>query len=228
MKKAVGIFTVGILVAAVLSVPASAQTTAICDGRVATIVGTPGPDTLVGTDGPDVIAGLQGNDTIDGRGGDDFICGGIGDDTIDGGQGFDVIFGAQGDDLLRAVSDNFNERFDTAGSRMFGGAGDDILVGSSRWDRMQGGIGNDVLIGFEGRDWMRGGPGKDSLSGMGAIDDVNGGPGNDNITAERQDLTNGGLGFDTCVFFGEPTPFANGQEQPLSIPNARSCEVLRN
>jgi Ca2+-binding RTX toxin-like protein len=42
---------------------------ATCDGKAATMVGTPGDDLLVGTSGVDVIVGLGGDDTITGRGG---------------------------------------------------------------------------------------------------------------------------------------------------------------
>jgi len=99
----------------------------LCDGIEATIVGTPGDDVIFGTEGPDVIAVLQGNDFVDALGGDDIICGGQGDDVLYGGEGFDVIFGAQGNDILDAVY--FNETNDTAGSRMYGCQGDDLILG---------------------------------------------------------------------------------------------------
>jgi Ca2+-binding RTX toxin-like protein len=54
----------------------------MCQGEVATIVGTAGDDTLTGTTAPDVIAGLGGDDTIESGGGLDRICGGQGADTI--------------------------------------------------------------------------------------------------------------------------------------------------
>ena len=69
-----------------------------CDGDVATIQGTEGPDLLVGTEGPDVIVGLGGDDVIRGRGGDDRVCGGAGADRLYGGGGHDRVFGeADGD-----------------------------------------------------------------------------------------------------------------------------------
>jgi hypothetical protein len=40
-----------------------------CNGRRATIIGTPGDDPIDGTVGNDVIAGLGGNDVVDGKGG---------------------------------------------------------------------------------------------------------------------------------------------------------------
>ena len=116
---------VSVLVLALWAVgiaPVSAQQVRVCDGLVATIVGTGGNDTLVGTSGPDVIAALQGDDVIRGLGGDDVICGGLGDDEIFGGEGFDIIFGAQGDDVIYAAGgDSEADRQDIRGARMFGG-----------------------------------------------------------------------------------------------------------
>jgi len=79
-----------------------------CNGKAATIVGTPGNDVLLGTPGDDVIVGLDGNDSINGKGGNDTICGGNGNDTIYGGPGNDQLFGNGGNDIV-----NGNEGNDT-------------------------------------------------------------------------------------------------------------------
>lgn len=173
----------------------------MCGGEIATIVGTTGNDTLVGTAGVDVIAGLQGNDVIRGLGGDDILCGGTGDDVIEGGQGFDVIYGAQGNDLIIGLAqraDGVVRRVDVAGGRYFGGAGNDRIEGTDRWDRMQGGLGNDVLIGERGRDWIRGGAGNDLLDGGPGIDDMNGRDGRDTLVGTSGDVLVGGAGRDRC------------------------------
>ena len=68
----------------------SSAATASCDGKRATIVGTPGDDVIVGKAGNDVIYGGGGNDRISGGpNGNDTICGGPGDDKIDGEGGGD-------------------------------------------------------------------------------------------------------------------------------------------
>ncbi len=198
-KAAASTATFALMATTVAFAPAvGAQATVMCGGEVATIVGTPGNDTLIGTPGNDVIAGLQGNDIIKGAGGDDILCGGIGDDELFGGFGFDVFYGAQGDDLLVASKSKTGP--DTKGSRMFGGAGNDEIYGSTGWDRMQGGDGNDRMFGFGGRDWMRGGRGADLLDGGDWIDDMNGGYDNDEIRVKDADTVRGGPGKrDMCL-----------------------------
>jgi len=193
------------LVAALAATATSAGAqTVICDGRVATVIGTPDDDVIFGTPGDDVIFAMQGDDWIDGLGGDDVICAGKGDDNVAGGPGFDIIFGAQGDDLLFAASRTVDEagREDVRGARMFGGLGNDVMHGTNRWDRMQGGPGDDVLNGYEGRDWLRGGPDRDQVNGGGAIDDVHGGNGMDRLTVTNGDVVRGGAGADWCVITG--------------------------
>jgi Ca2+-binding RTX toxin-like protein len=75
---------------------------AACDGKPATIVGTPGRNRLVGTPGADVIVGLGGNDILLGAGGNDRLCGGSGVDTLTGGRGADLLDGGSGSpDLCR-------------------------------------------------------------------------------------------------------------------------------
>ncbi len=200
--------SLGVLLALVASVllpvaSVGAQQSILCGGEVATIVGTPGNDVLVGTPGRDVISGLQGDDFIDGLAGDDVLCGGFGSDVLVGSDGFDLLFGAQGDDTLYAAGQELLippfVLDDVRGARMFGGAGNDLIVGSDRWDRMQGGPGNDRLLGFAGNDWMRGGPGTDHVIGHNGSDDLLGGGGSDVVLGDRRDsAVRGGGGHDFC------------------------------
>ena len=161
MIRGSGLATIAACVVLGSAVPAAAQQT--CDGRSATIVGTPGDDTLVGTNGPDVIVGLGGNDTIRGRRGDDVICGGNGSDTIYGNNGEDRIFGQRGRDFI------------------YGNAHDDHIVGGPGPDRIDAGWGDDYVRGGPGDDWiwgdldddtMDGGLGHDTLWGRVGDDDL--------------------------------------------------------
>ena len=89
-----------------------------CDGKPATIVGTPGPDVLRGTPRADVIVGLGGKDTIAAVKGNDTVCGGSGADTLGGGPGRDRLFGGPGND------------------RITGGAGRDTCAGGLGHNRV--------------------------------------------------------------------------------------------
>lgn len=73
----------------------------MCDGLIASIVGSDSGETINGTSAQDVIHGLGGNDRIDGRGGDDVICGGSGNDDLRGNGGSDKLFGEGGRDQLQ-------------------------------------------------------------------------------------------------------------------------------
>ena len=133
-----------------------------CDGLVATIVGGGGADVLPGTSGDDVIHGLQGNDTITGGGGTDVICVGEGNDHT----GADRI------------------------TKVFGGPGDDLIVGSTEPDRLHGGPGDDTI--------------KDDVPGNQFSDSIYGGPGDDTITsfALSGSAVRPGSGRDNVTFKG--------------------------
>ncbi len=162
----------------------------MCNGLVATIVGTAGDDVLIGTNGPDVIVGLGGNDIIKGRRGNDVICGGDGDDVLRGGRGADTLLGEGGDDTVKGGKGN-----DT----IDGGDGDDTLKGNSGRDVIDGGDGNDDLRGHSGRDTLNGGDGDDYLAGNSGRDTLNGGDGDDTLKGGwGRDALDGGPGTDGC------------------------------
>jgi len=104
----------------------------LCDGKVATIVGSDNMDVIVGTQGDDVIVAGAGDDIITGGGGKDIICGGTGNDIIYSGDGRDRIFGEQGNDIL------------------YGGKGKDLLDGGEDFDSLDGGKGKDSCLNGEG------------------------------------------------------------------------------
>jgi len=106
----------------------------VCRGRIATILGTDGPDKIKGTNGRDVIVALGGDDKIDGGGGDDIICAGDGNDKIEAGDGDDYVDAGDGNDTVE------------------GGAGNDNLLGGAGNDKIEGGGGNDTIDGGSGSD----------------------------------------------------------------------------
>jgi hypothetical protein len=129
-----------------LAVPVQPSQTHRCEGVVATIVGTNGPDKdLRGTNGRDVIVGLGGDDVIYGRGRGDLICAGEGHDKVYGQKGHDRIYGQGGADEL------------------YGYGGDDRVFGQEGNDRMWGHKGEDLLNGgYRTRDEAHGGIAADS------------------------------------------------------------------
>jgi Ca2+-binding RTX toxin-like protein len=72
-----------------------------------------------------------------------------------------IVYGQGGDDLIQV---NAAIGLD---ARLYGQAGNDILVGGAGHDILIGGIGNDILYGFGGRDLVFGGLGQDFVQGAG-------------------------------------------------------------
>jgi Ca2+-binding RTX toxin-like protein len=128
-----------------------------CQGRKATIVGTPGDDVIHGTPGRDVIYGGAGDDAIFGSLGNDLICGGPGDDVVHGGRGNDDVDGGPGADRVFG---------DLGDDKVLGGSGaDDDVSGGLGIDIANGGPGNDDLVhGDYGYDRMSGGAGKGDIA----------------------------------------------------------------
>ena len=106
----------GLPVARRLLGPAASDGRARCQGKNATIVGTPGKDKITGTKKADVIVSLSGNDVVKGLGGNDVVCAGDGNDIVKGGPGKDNLRGEQGKD------------------RLVGGTGKDKLAGGPQQD----------------------------------------------------------------------------------------------
>ena len=111
---------------------------------------------------------------------------------------------------------------------MYGGFGNDILVGGSGTDYLYGSYGNDILKGNAGNDRLYGGSGADELSGdSGAdrlygqsgsdtlrggsgIDRLYGSSGHDNLYGQNgNDYLYGGSG-DDGLFGGDGTDYLNG------------------
>ena len=115
-----------------------------CNGRAATIVGTPGDDVIRGTSGNDVIVTGDGDDLVFAAGGNDMVCTGNGIDWVRAGSGNDTVEGGPGDDLI------------------WGNGGSDLLIGEAGDDRLRGGGGADTMHGDGGSDTCIGGAGRDS------------------------------------------------------------------
>jgi hypothetical protein len=90
---------------------------------------------------------------------------------------------------------------------LYGGTGDDRLLGDAGYDGMNGGPGNDYLQGAAGPDTLKGSSGSDRLDGGGGPDRLYGAQGSDRLEGgggpdllyggQGRDLLNGGPGADS-------------------------------
>jgi Ca2+-binding RTX toxin-like protein len=102
-------------------------------------------------------------------------------------------------------------------SQLFGGTGNDTVVGGSGGDKLFGQSDNDVILGKGGFDLLFGGSGNDTLTGGDADDQVFGEAGDDRLIwnpGDDSDLFEGGAGIDTAEVNG-----GNGAEVFTIIAN---------
>ncbi|SNY04133.1 calcium-binding protein [Paractinoplanes atraurantiacus] len=157
--------------------------------------GGDGNDTLSGGEQNDRLLGGNGMDRLSGDAGNDLENGGAGDDVFEqiveespkvtdadrflGGAGRDEMLyigrsrgivadadGATGDDGYPGEHDSIGADIEA----IWGGNGNDRLLGTGRADFLSGMSGNDTLLGYGGNDTLFGDTGADLISG-GAGDD---------------------------------------------------------
>ena len=125
------------------------------DGKEATV----GLDSLTGRGGGnDFIIGSQADDVIYGQEGNDLL---VGDAPSESGEGstVDSIEGTTVDSIKKMSIDDLDafiqsvEGTDADGDdRLFGGTGDDVLLGMGGDDYIDGGEGSDAIFGGRGND----------------------------------------------------------------------------
>ncbi|MFR6036255.1 MAG: calcium-binding protein [Desulfovibrio piger] len=146
------------------------------DGTEATV----GLDSLTGRGGgDDTITGSKADDVIYGQEGNDLL---VGDAPSGSGEGSTVgsIEGTTVDSITKMSPDELDAFIDSVENPDADGN-----------DRLFGGTGNDVLLGMGGNDYLDGGAGEDAIFG---------GAGNDIIVYDKADyLVSGGSGIDFMV-----------------------------
>jgi Ca2+-binding RTX toxin-like protein len=110
------------------------------------------------------------------------VFGGPGDDAMRN-EGLAALVGGPGDDRL--VAHTIAKTV-----FMYGGGGNDVLIGGTAFNSLNGAAGDDVLRGQPGKDYLTGGSGSDRLLGHAGRDTLHGGRGGDRLY--------GGRGRDRC------------------------------
>ena len=129
-----------------------------------------GDDTITGSNASDIIYGQEGNDLL------------VGDAPSESEEGSTVgsIEGTTVDSIMKMSPDDLDAFIDSVENPDADGN-----------DRLFGGTGNDVLLGMGGNDYLDGGAGEDAIFG---------GAGNDIIVYDKADyLVSGGSGIDFMV-----------------------------
>ena len=110
------------------------------------------------------------------------------------------IFGGGGDDELIGSAGADMISGGTGNDTVFGGSGADTIYGGSGSDYIEGGDGDDVLYTGIGNDTLVGGAGDDLLYNSSGDDSLVGGEGNDKLVASSGDDTlEGGADNDTLI-----------------------------
>ncbi|MCA9188381.1 MAG: hypothetical protein KDA99_22290, partial [Planctomycetales bacterium] len=132
--------------------------------------------------------------------------------------------GGSGDDAI-VVKPDF-----PIGVTVYGGAGNDTLVGGNFVDTIHGGDGADVVVGMGGNDFLYGDTGNDLIHTDGSNNSVFGGDGDDEIHSESpSDLLNGGSGTDSYVgdTIGQVTD-ESGDRQVFRSADGSSVNVTQS
>ena len=163
------------------------------------LVGGGGQDLMYGEAGHDKLLAGAGNDRLEGGDGNDSLYGEDGNDTLVGGLGADIMSGGRGVDAVTyahmtvgvtvtldkiaddgAAGENDQARPDI--ENIYGGSGDDHLVGNGAKNRIRGGGGDDTIDGVTSRDSLYGDAGDDVLmSDDGLAGIMDGGTGDNTI-----------------------------------------------
>ncbi|WP_416900382.1 MAG: hypothetical protein ACMVY4_00765 [Minwuia sp.] len=154
------------------------------------VTGSINNDTIAGDANDNVLDGGSGNDTITGGSGDDTLIGGLGDDSLDGEVGSvngdfvdysgsatavqvnlgDDTATGEGNDTLTSIehvigsanNDSIVAQ-DNESNQIFGGGGNDEIIGALGAQTLEGGDGADIIVGLAGADSMSGGIGADAF-----------------------------------------------------------------
>ena len=157
---------------------------------------------------------------------------GLGNDTVVVQEDLDIpveIWGGVGNDILIGGA---------AGDILRGGEGDDDIRGGAGDDTLRGGGGQDTMIGEDGRDQMFGEAGDDSLDGGDDNDTLEGGLGRDILLGgsgndlirgnENDDVLEGATGSDRLEGGSGNDSLRGGRDGDMLFGDAGEDEIFGN
>lgn len=109
------------------------------------------------------------------------------------------------------------------GIRLYSGAGQDTITGSSGTDYIHGGAGDDLIYGGDGNDVIEGGVGNDTIYGEDGNDGIRWGGGNSNA-AVGDDVYDGGSGYNTLNAW-QSDASGNGVRMVLSSSDSGTVDA---
>jgi uncharacterized delta-60 repeat protein len=217
-------------------------------------------DTIYGYEGNDYLYGQDGNDRLIAGAGNDYLYGGKGDDILNGGDGIDSVnesadvnfsltdtqlSGLGNDSLINiervtltgGISHNTLDAssFTIGSVYLYGGNGNDSLLGGSNNDYLYGQNDSDRLIGNAGNDYLYGGAGDDILIGGAGNDFLYGqtgadifvlasGNGNDSILDFKDGIDK--LGLFGGLTYGALTISANSNKTSIRITSTNETLAI--
>lgn len=190
-----------------LNAQAGSGNDTLIGGKVDDVLdGGTGNDRIVGAGGNDLLSGSQGNDTILGGAGKDQLYGEGGNDLLDGGMGADLLSGGLGVDTADYRTRRATVKVSLGAGRWDDGQAREKDHVSGDVENVFGGRGNDTLLGSSAANLLRGGPGRDRIVGGAGRDRFFGDAGNDVIDARdrsvrdrrMRETVDGGAGRDSA------------------------------
>lgn len=166
---------------------------AVALGRTQDASGLKG-DWMSGADGDDIVVAGADNDALFGGNGKDILVGGAGDDLLDGDDDYTAFSpDPRPDGKYDPVDFNWTITDATELDAIFDwhmgpSTIDSYLIGAA--DLLYGGAGNDRMLGFTGNDILYGEDGNDTMAGGNDDDMLSGGDGDDKMTGDAGSMMN--------------------------------------
>jgi Ca2+-binding RTX toxin-like protein len=169
------------------------------------------PATLSGEAGNDQLFGGVADESLSGGADNDLLEGGTGDDSLSGSTGTDWVYYSTRATTVMVTANSVagdgevaigeNDNVSSTVENIFGGSGNDHLVGNTAANVINGYNGSDHIYGGSGADTLSGGAGaRDIIYGEAGADSIDGGndAGDSGDGDWNQDGVDDDVAIDTC------------------------------